>query len=434
VADILYDGLNLQLEHGTGVATYGRTLIAAAHDLGHRTSVAYSHPGRVPSDPVLREAVFFEQARAKASFRAQARRWMRRQLNRTATVEAHAIPISGMVLLDPVRERLPGADTILIADDLFGRAADHFRRTGRFLALSCDPRPDIAHFTFPVPIMVPGAANLYTIHDLVPLRLPYASLEDRGQYLRLARAVAEQADRIITVSDCSKRDIVGIIGVPAERVVNTYQTADLPTGLLSRPLQACSDEVLGLFGLAQGQYFLFPGAIEPKKNVLRLLEAFLSAKLDIPLVFVGSKGWNQEREIAIIRAEERLARRGPAGAAGPRLRHLGYVSRRVLVSLFRCSRGVVFPSLYEGFGLPVLEAMALGTPVLTSNWGALAEVAGDAALTVDPLDVDALRDAIRRLATDESLRAELSDRGVRQARLFGPDAYRERVKQLYESL
>jgi glycosyltransferase involved in cell wall biosynthesis len=434
VAHILYDGLNLQLEHGTGVATYGRTLVAAARDLGHRTSIAYSYPGRVPSDPQLLEAVFFEHGRAKSSVRAQARRWLRRRLHRTSTAVAHPVPISGMVLLDPIRGGLAGADVSLIAEDLFGRAADHFRRTGRFLALTCDPRPDIAHFTFPVPITVPGAKNLYTIHDLVPLRLPYASLEDRGHYLRLVRAVAEQADRIVTVSECSKHDISSVLGLAAHHITNTHQTADLPADLLSRPLQACCDEIEGLFGLLHRKYFLFPGAMEPKKNVLRLLEAFLSAKVDVPLVFVGSKGWRQEREFAMIRAEERSASRNSDGRGGPRLRHLGYVSRRVLVSLLRCARGVVFPSLYEGFGLPVLEAMALGTPVLTSNTSALAEVAGGAALSVDPVDIDALRDGIRRLASDESLCAELSERGLQQAGLFAPDIYRERLKALYETL
>jgi glycosyltransferase involved in cell wall biosynthesis len=146
-----------------------------------------------------------------------------------------------------------------------------------------------------------------------------------------------------------------------------------------------------------------------------------------PLVIVGGRGWLNEDENALLND---IA----AGAAPGRVRRFDYMPYPLLISLVRGARAVLFPSLYEGFGLPVLEAMALNTPVLTSTQGALPEVAGDAALLVDPYYVDAIKAGIRALDNDEGLRRHLAAEGLIQARKFSPDAYRVRLKGLYRRL
>jgi glycosyltransferase involved in cell wall biosynthesis len=152
----------------------------------------------------------------------------------------------------------------------------------------------------------------------------------------------------------------------------------------------------------------------------------------LPLVLVTSGGWGNEGEVALIErhSEQALANK----EITQRIYRLEYVSRARLVTLIRGACALIFPSLYEGFGLPVLEAMLLGTPVVTSGVASLPEVAGDAALLVNPYDVSDIARAIRQIVEDADLRSELSARGRTQAAVFSVERYRERVAHLYAAL
>src|SRR5262249_15358635 len=162
----------------------------------------------------------------------------------------------------------------------------------------------------------------------------------------------------------------------------------------------------------------------------RLIEAYLSAGVEIPLVLVGARGWSNESELRRLEEQEARPRVRTNRAT---IRRLDFVNLSTLVALIRGARAVVFPSLYEGFGLPVLEAMFLGTPVVTSASGGLREIAGEAALLVDPYDVGDITGAITTITNDGDLRCELSRRGIVQAAKFSPDRYRERVRAVYAS-
>src|SRR5262249_38630815 len=154
--------------------------------------------------------------------------------------------------------------------------------------------------------------------------------------------------------------------------------------------------------------------------------------VDIPLVITGAGGWGNESERKLIeelRSEENLAQ-----TEKRRLYRFEYVSIQMLVTLIRGARAVLFPSLYEGFGLPVLEAMLLGTPVVTSRTSSIPEIAGEAALYVNPYETDEIARAIKTIVNDGDLRAELSRRGRVQAELFSVERYRERVEALYKRL
>jgi glycosyltransferase involved in cell wall biosynthesis len=292
------------------------------------------------------------------------------------------------------------------------------------------------HWTCALPLRAPGRANLYTLHDMIPFRLPFTTLDNKARSLSLCREIAATADRIVTVSEHSKTDIVRILGIDEARVAVTYQSVDIPAALTARPDGEVAREVEGVFGLGWRSYFLFFGAIEPKKNLARVIEAYLGAAVAAPLVIIGGKAWLEADETRLLYPDLVQGRTLTEGRwrRADRVRVYDYLPFSLLVSLIRGARATLLPSLYEGFGLPVLESMLLGTPVLSSTGGALPEIAGDAAVLVDPYDALAIREAIIALDADESLRDELSRRGRLRAETFSPETYRQRLAELYASL
>ena len=184
------------------------------------------------------------------------------------------------------------------------------------------------------------------------------------------------------------------------------------------------------------EYYVFVGAIEPKKNIGRLVDAYAASGSPHPLLIIGDLGWMYDRDVHTIDAERfysQVQRNGRL-VVERSVRRIPYLPLSQLVSLVRGARGLLFPSLYEGFGLPVLEAMMLGTPVITSNISSLPEIADDAALLVDPYDVDEIANAIRAFDRDSDLRTELSERGLKRAAFFSPKAYESRVAALYKRM
>jgi glycosyltransferase involved in cell wall biosynthesis len=319
---------------------------------------------------------------------------------------------------------MPEFDRILNASDLFQLAGRHFRATGRFLRVRMPDRPAIMHWTYPLPIVLEGARNIYTVHDLVPLRLPHTTLDDKGYHLRLIRTCIAEAAAICTVSEFSRSDILRIFPEAAEKVVNTYQALDLPEPALPAAGEL-ADFLSGMFDLRPRGYFLFFGALEPKKNIGRLLEAYLSAGTSAPLVVVGGRSWKSETELRLLGLQQ------PGRTYGPKILRIEYLPFSTLQRLVRGARAVLFPSLYEGFGLPVAEAMALGTATLTSTEASLPEIAGDAAVLVDPYDTQAIAQGIRALDRDEALRARLEEAGPRQAARFDAEPYRTALTAMY---
>ena len=251
------------------------------------------------------------------------------------------------------------------------------------------------------------AKRVVSIHDLTAILFPQWHPAQRVREMRAGlRASAEAADGVIAVSRATKDDIVRHLAVDPERVAIVPLAVDSSF----RPLpRAEVDAALAPFGLAYGAYLLFLGTLEPRKNLGRLLDAVVNAGADVgPLVLAGADGWGND-ELRPRIAE--LTRQG-------RVRPLGYVPGALRPLLLGGARVFVYPSLYEGFGWPPLEAMACGTPVVTSGISSLPEVVGDAALLIDPLDVDGLAGSIRRLWDDEALRRDLRARGLVRAREF----------------
>jgi len=428
---IYFDGLNLSLEYGTGIATYTRMLARVMHELGNEIGVVYSSPHEPAKQPLLREISFFDPHNAARIT------WSRGRYNQFVDqfryvrgIKPAPLTLSGSVLAEQFGNRIPLHDQLFLARNLFTNALRYFAWSGRFAELMFDTPPDILHCTYQMPVRAQKARNIYTIHDLVPLRLPYTTLDNKRQTYRLLRKIAAEADHIVTVSENSKRDIIQLLGVSEDRVTNTYEAVEFPSELTERPDDLVAEQLRGAYGLDLGDYLLFYGALEPKKNVGRLIDAYMLSAVDIPLVITGAVGWDNSTEAKML---EGLQTEGQTQGTR-RIYHFEYVSTPMLITLIKGARAVLFPSLYEGFGLPVLEAMLLGTPVVTSRASSLPEIAGDAALYVDPYDIDNIAEAIKTITADDGMRTELSRRGRTQAELFSVDRYRERIAALYERL
>jgi glycosyltransferase involved in cell wall biosynthesis len=426
---------------GTGIATYARNLNAAIRAIGLQSQILFGPEQGLARDPLLREIALVDAPPPPSMITRTAQIW--RNLNAlSAPLGRVARPVArtGEVVTRQVDRNLPACDGLWASRDLFHAANTAHSTLGLFTPLRLDRTgaalPDIMHWTCPLPLRLVGVPNLYTIHDLVPLRLPYATLDNKHRFLSLCREIKASAAHIVTVSEHSKQDIVRILGVEPERVSVTYQAVELPDAALAQPDTEVAKTVEGVFGLDWRGYYLFFGAIEPKKNLARVIEAYLASNVSVPLVIIGGRAWLDDDEIQMIYPDlveisvlkDGLLRRND------RIRRYEYLPFALLTSLIRGARATLLPSLYEGFGLPALESMLLGTPVLTSTAGSLPEVVGDAALLVDPYDPGAIRDGILTLDGDPGLRADLADRGRRRAARFSPQAYRQRLGELYQSL
>ncbi|HTH23505.1 MAG TPA: glycosyltransferase family 1 protein [Vicinamibacterales bacterium] len=270
-------------------------------------------------------------------------------------------------------------------------------------------RPDVAHFTNGmIPIGSP-VATVVTVHDM-SLRL-YPNCHPVRRLLLnrpLMHVAIRQASSIVTVSNSARRDLLRLHGVAPDRVAVVHEAASPAF----RPIadREWLENVRARYALPR-QFMLYVGTIEPRKNLSRLMSAFADArKAGIPhhLVCVGPYGWSSRNLAGHI---ERLGIQDV-------VHFTGYVPFEHLPAIYNLGEFFAFPSLYEGFGLPVVEAMACGIPVLTSTTSSLGEIAGDAAETIDPADTDAIADAIVRLASDQDLRRDRAERGLRRARSF----------------
>ncbi|MBV9355932.1 MAG: glycosyltransferase family 4 protein [Chloroflexi bacterium] len=284
--------------------------------------------------------------------------------------------------------------------------------------------PDVCHFTNSVASCWTPCPAVVTIHDTTLWMFPRYHPRRRLLAMRpLIPLAARRARAIIAVSAATRRDLLRILKVPEHKVHVIHEAP----GRQFRPLvnSALLASVRARYGLPTS-FVLYVGTIEPRKNLPRLLRAFQLARRQgfstHALVLVGHRGW---KDAAVMRRVEELQLDGS-------VRMLGYVPTEDLVALYNLAEVLAFPSLYEGFGLPVVEAMACGTPVLTSPRGSLAEVAGDAAEFVDPLDVESIGDGLRRLLEDRNRRGELRAAGLARAARFHWDETAARTRRVYE--
>lgn len=360
---------------GTGVTTYARSLLDAL-ELAGRAPLRVSDPG-------------CHRPMTRATPVARWLRWTN-------------------ALADRPR-RLVRSAAKLHARDIFRLAQVHFDRHGTMLRLHTTGPAGIVHWTYPLPMRIEGWINIYTVHDAIPIFHPALSQIDPHRHQRLLQALTASAEHILTVSEAARRDVIAALGCDPDII-----SACLP-GLGVEPGEAPLPD-----GLVPGGYLLFVGSVEPRKNLVRLAEAYRRSGIGLPLVIAGPDGW-RSKEIA------------PRLEATPGIIRLPYVDRAVLMTLIASARALLFPTITEGFGLPIVEAMQLGTPVLTSRGGATEEVAGGAALLADPLSVEDLADQIARLS-DDGVVGALKQAGLARGAVFSATAFAARLDAIHRRL
>ena len=436
MATVCIDGFNLALAKGSGIATYGRNLLHNLRDIGLETQVLYGPASARSKNDLLNEIALTDAFQpSKENRRIQ--RYLEARISRFGR-RAFGIEPSDEVIWPAAMGGRPAADAFWSSPRLFDTANKAFRKYRDFTPLTLEPhagiaQPDVIHWTTLLPVHAAKSVNLYTIHDLIPLRLPHTTLDNKRVFLSLCKQVARRADHITVVSETTRNDVIRLLGVDEDRVTNTYQSVSIPPALLERTDKDIAAEIDGVFDLAWKGYFLYFGAIEPKKNLARIVEAYLASGSNLPLVVIGGRAWLDQDETALMSQATKAQSQSRSDKA-LRIRQYEFMPFAMLVSLIRGARATLFPSLYEGFGLPVLESMLLGTPVLTSTAASLPEVAGDAALMMDPYDTQGIAMGIRQLDADIDLCAELSARGRIQAAKFSPAAYQSRLRDLYARL
>ncbi len=286
------------------------------------------------------------------------------------------------------------------------------------------PDATLFHATEHLLLPLRGVPTVLTVHDLIFRHLPEHHKTLNRWYLNWTMPLyCRRADRIITISHATRRDLIAAYDVPPAKITVIHEAAD--PRFRPQPPEAV-EAVRTRYDLP-ARYLLSVGTIEPRKNLARLLEAFetLHAEgLTDALVVVGGRGWLYDDFFARLE-------RSPAREA---VLFPGYVPDADLPPIYAGAQALAFPSLYEGFGLPVLEAMACGTPVACSNTSSLPEVAGDAALLFDPRDVTAITRALRRLLSDDALHADLRQRGLDRAATFSWDRVAAETEAVYNTV
>lgn len=286
--------------------------------------------------------------------------------------------------------------------------------------------PDIIHGTNYSVFPCSETLNLMTIYDLSFIKYPEYTTSTIQKYITRVKQSLPWTDAIVTISENSKRDIIEYLQISADRVHVTPLASRYHANFLTDADIEEIDRVID-YDFSQ-PYLLFVGNIEPRKNIKSLLLAFniLKERYKIPhnLILIGQKAWKYEsifQEIANSPWQENIY-------------HLDYLSDKSVALFYLRADVFVYLSHYEGFGLPVLEAMTLGTPTVTSNTSSLPEVAGDAALLVDPLDVEAQVDAILQIISDTQFRQQLIARGKERAALFSWERTAKETLSVYQSI
>lgn len=294
---------------------------------------------------------------------------------------------------------------------------------------------DLVHFPYFEPFFL--ALPIYkkyktvvTVHDLTPIVFPGAFPRGiKGEVKwQMQKFSLKKANAVITDSNSSKNDVIKFTGIPSAKIHVVFLAASENFKPLNETLLLRRIRVR--YGLPE-KFVLYVGDVTPNKNLPRLLAAVVEA--DVPLVMVGkslvsenydkNNPWNND-----------LNRINELARENKNIIRLGFVSNEELVGLYNLATVFAMPSLYEGFGLPVLEAMACGCPVITSKEGSLEEVAGDGAFYVDAYDVKSIKTGIEKVFNDNNLRKELSEKGLKNARRFSWKKTAENTLKVYEEV
>jgi glycosyltransferase involved in cell wall biosynthesis len=286
-------------------------------------------------------------------------------------------------------------------------------------------RIDLYHATdFVLPPVGKSVKTILTVHDLSFVRVPETAAPNLRAYLNVVvpRSV-QAADHIIADSQATRDDLCALYGTSPDKITVLLSGVDPRFDRVTD--EAVLTAVRPRYGIGTQPYIFCIGTVQPRKNYSRVIQALAQLRtegIDLQLVIAGGKGWLEDEMYHTLQATHMQEH----------VHLIGFARDEDLPALYSGAALTAFPSLYEGFGLPILESMACGTPVVTANVSSLPEVAGDAALLINPYDVQALTDSIRRLITDETLRSTLTQRGYEQVKQFTWAKAARQLRAIYE--
>ena len=423
---VLVDGFNLGLKKGSGIKTYGMTLLDAYESLGYEIGILLDNNYVTGKVEMLDEVNLFDQDEVTPTSlfdflwlkRLKALSYLFRTRKSFKVVPKITEPDPENYLSHVGGDKYQYIENIA---DVYHTANRLFAATKKITKLKIKNKPDIFHLTTPWPIKIQGVKTVITIHDLIPLKVPFTTLDMKEHFYNLFKWATESADLILSVSEHTKKDIMEIYGVPEEKIKVTYQSYKGGDVEVSKEDSAV---YLQSKKLVAEKYILFVGNIEPKKNIKQLIRAFAYIKKGYKLAIVGHKAWMSDSQLvglkSYLKKKEYVM--------------LDYVTEEELVMLYSNAFCMVFPSLYEGFGLPVLEAMQNNCPVICSDRSSLPEVGGDAVLYVDPYKFSDIRMQLDKLITNPSLRLDMIEKGKLRVEFFSPENYAKRLQAAFEGL
>jgi glycosyltransferase involved in cell wall biosynthesis len=295
----------------------------------------------------------------------------------------------------------------------------------RFPGLIGRTRIDLLHsLHYTKPLRLP-CASVVTFHDMTFFLYPHLHTRARRWFFpQMMRLSAKQADAIISVSESTRRDAIRLLGIDPEKVSTTQLGVDAVFRVIN-DLQA-KEEIVSKYDLPE-KFILYLGTIEPRKNLSLLIRAYrllVDSGTRLKLILVGKYGWMYE-EVCKLVSELNLEEM---------VRFTGYIPQEQLPLVYNLASLFVYPTIYEGFGLPVLEAMACGVPVITSDIASLPEIVGEAGILVPTGDLDALFDAMKLVTHDKELREKLTNQGLLRARDFSWERTAQLTQQVYQKV
>lgn len=433
---VLVDGFALGIKNGTGLTRHALETLIAIDESGFSRDLVLGAPGLGANNTILPATVFQHVLTGQQTGLLQTN--LTDFINIALALGRHTIATIGArspkmrrLQISPQHLFLDGPDELSHFENIYN-SSSFFRTafawgslTGRNLRATIPPGhpvADIFHCTSPIPIKISCVPKVTTVHDLIPLTMPQSTKIPLRSYYQILKASLRDCAAVCCVSQQTAREVSEFFSIPEDRLFVTYQSVDL-----SEHRELLDDNfvrsTLLEYELEPEGYLLFNGAVEPKKNLDRLISAYFQSEVTLPLVVLGPQGWLSGA------TEQRMA--NPKTGKKKWIIRIPYADRLSQLAIMRGAGCLCFPSLAEGFGLPVLEAMSLGVPVITSTRPALQEIAGDAALGVDPKSIKELSNAMTQLMTDGSARKDFSARGLKQASLFTKQRCAERLKTAY---
>lgn len=428
---ILVDAYNLYEKNGTGIARYTKELCKILNFLKFEVFLQFGLHD-IKKDHLAKEILFQKLSIETDILKNNNRKTIEKKIKNIIKLFNNITFFEKNIYIDINKndkfifdERLRYVDGVFNDSGLHVKSSIKFYLFKNFLQIkNTNKKIDIYHKPYPFPCFLKKTKNITTIHDIIPLKIPYATSSNLNKYYDLLSESIKKSDKIITISEASKNDIIEYFKIKDEDKISViYQSSQIDDLYTNKSVEEIQ-RYISKYGLIYKKYIVFYGAIEPKKNVARIISATLQSKCEYPLIIIGKDGWlyndvsnllqNLKNDHRIIRAP--------------------FLPDEYLYMIISGAAACIFPSLYEGFGLPILESMQLGCAVITSNVSSLPEIGGDAVHYVDPYSISSISEGIDKVCENDNYRIMLEERGRVRAKLFSFNNYANKLKSIYENV